>query len=335
MTLPLENGSVRREPAPPARLVRSPDLRVALVNNMPDAALAAAERQFAGLVEASRGELNVRVDLYALSKVPRSAETRVAMAQRYGGLGDLIADPPDVVIVTGAEPRAANLPDEPYWCELTQLIDWARSGAVVAALYSCLAAHAAVLIADGVRRRPLPAKLCGVFAAEVAQRHELTEGLVAPLVPQSRYNGLDEQALTDSGYNVLTRSSRVGADSFVKEGAALEAFWQGHPEYEVDTLARELRRDLQRFVEGVARVPPPLPENYLTPQARARVESCLADIARGGVLTPETLTLANLAPQDAVWAKSSRRRMGAFLAAASRRKSLRRAAADETSFALL
>ena len=327
--------SVRRDPAPPTpRRAQAPDLRVALVNNMPDAALAAAERQFAGLVAASCGELNVRLDLYALSTVPRSVETRLAMAPRYGALDDLIAAPPDVLIVTGAEPRAADLADEPYWLELMRLIDWARSGAVAAALYSCLAAHAAVRIADGVRRRPLPAKLCGVYAADVAQRHELTEGLAAPLTPHSRYNDLDERELTDNGYLVLTRSRQAGVDAFVKEGAALEAFWQGHPEYEADTLAREVRRDLQRFVSGAARVPPPLPENYLTPEARAQLEAYVADVARGGVLTAETLTLAMLVPETAIWAQSSRRLMGAFLGAAFRRKRLR-CAADETPFAEL
>ena len=92
------------------------------------------------------------------------------MAGRYGVVGDLIAAAPDVLIVTGAEPRAADLADEPYWSELKQLIEWTRSGGVSAVLYSCLAAHAAVRIADGGRRRPLPSKLCGVFAAELVEK---------------------------------------------------------------------------------------------------------------------------------------------------------------------
>jgi homoserine O-succinyltransferase len=316
----LENGSGRQPASPKLRRARAPDLRVALVNNMPDAALAATERQFVGLVEASRGELTVRMDFYALSGVPRSAETRIAMAQRYGALDDLIAAAPDMLIVTGAEPRAADLVDEPYWSELTRLIDWARSGALAAALYSCLAAHAAVRIADCVQRRRLPAKLCGVYAADVVQSHELTEGLATLLTPHSRYNDLDERELTDNGYVVLTRSGKAGVDAFVKEGATLEAFWQGHPEYEADTLARELRRDLQRFVGDATRAPPPLPENYLTPDVYAGLEAYVADVANGDVLTAETLTLPTLAPETAFWAKSSRQLMGAFLAAAFRRK---------------
>jgi homoserine O-succinyltransferase len=297
------------------------DLTVALVNNMPDAALAAAERQFRGLVGASAGALRVRVDLYALSRVPRSVETRVAMARRYGGLDDLMAARPDVLIVTGAEPLARDLADEAYWGELTQLIDWARAGGVSAALYSCLAAHAAVLFTDGIRRRRLPAKLCGVFAAEVARAHELTEGVSSPLTPHSRYNDLDERELTDKGYVVLTRSARAGVGAFAREDAILEAFWQGHPEYEADTLARELRRDLHRI--GAAA---PVPENYLSPEARARVDAC-----RKG-LTAEIPPLEILSPETALWAANSRRLMGAFLAAAWRRR-LRTREAMEASLA--
>ena len=303
----------------------APDLCVALVNNMPDAALEATERQFARLVSDSRGELTVRMDLYALSSVPRSFATRRAMASRYGALADLIAAPPDALIVTGGAPRAAELVDEPYWAELMRLIDWAHSGAIVATLYSCLAAHAAVLVADGVRRRRLPAKLCGVYGVEVVQRHELTEGLASPLIPHSRYNGLDAHELADYGYSILTYSKTTGVDYFVKEGATLEAFWQGHPEYEADTLARELRRDWRSFLAGAP--PPPLPENYLSPLAYARIKTDLAYIAQGRAAPAPLSPLASLVPETASWIQTSRPLMGAFLAAAQRRQRRRDALA--------
>ena len=91
---------------------------------------------------------------------------------------------------------------------------------------------------------------------------------------------------------------------------------------------------MQRFAGGATRVPPPLPENYLSLEAHSQLDANVADIARSGVLTMESLTLATLAPEAAFWAQSSRRLMGAFLAAALRRKSFRcEAQADETSFA--
>ena len=113
---------------------------------------------------------------------------------------------------------------------------------------------------------------------------------VMPLTPHSRYNGLDEQELADNGYLILTRSSRAGVNSFVKEGAVLEVFWQGHPEYEADTLASWLRRDIKSFVNGLTRMPPPLPENYLAPEIQVRLEAYLA----GNALTTKDLPLGNL-----------------------------------------
>ena len=62
----------------------------------------------------------------------------------------------DALIITGAEPRAEAICDEePYWPALTRLIDWAEIG-TISTLFSCLAAHAAVLHLDGIKRRPLP-----------------------------------------------------------------------------------------------------------------------------------------------------------------------------------
>jgi len=311
--------------AAPQRLqrARGPDLRIALVNNMPDTALIAAERQFGGLLDAARGHTQVSLELYALSSVPRAHEVRAAMAPRYGDLRDLMAARPDVLIVTGAEPRAARLTDEPYWSEMSMLVAWVRSGGVASALYSCLAAHAAVEITDGVRRRALPGKLTGVYAAQIVRTHELTAGLAAPLTPHSRYNGLDERELEASGYKVLTRSVEAGVDSFVRDGAVLEAFWQGHPEYEADTLAREIRRDLQRFASGAATSAPALPENYFLPKAKAQLERYCAQVARRGRLWEEMPALERIAPKAAVWAESSLALMRTFLAASVRSKHIR------------
>ena len=60
----------------------------------------------------------------------------------------------DGLIVTGTEPKSKNLDDEPYWAALPQVIDWAREH-THSTIWSCLAAHAAVLHTDGIERRPL------------------------------------------------------------------------------------------------------------------------------------------------------------------------------------
>jgi len=103
---------------------RNNNVAIGIVNNMPDSALEATERQFLSLVEAAAGDITVRVKFYALPDVPRSDAGRLHAAS-YSSMRDLLNDAPDGLIVTGTEPRAADLMDEPYWNSLTRLGEWA------------------------------------------------------------------------------------------------------------------------------------------------------------------------------------------------------------------
>ncbi len=114
---------------------------------------------------------------------------------------------------------------------------------------------------DEVRRVRSPRKWSGLYLNEVVAAHALTEGLSAGVTPHSRWNGLDEQELAAKGYIVLTRSPDVGVDMFAKDDDHLALFFQGHPEYDGDTLAREFRRDVMRALHEGAKPPEP-PASY-------------------------------------------------------------------------
>ena len=152
----LRRGSIRE---------RGKRLRIGLVNNMPDAAWSATERQFAGLLDDAAEDFDIRLSLWTLETLDRQRETRRAMAGRYRTVRELRGAERDALIVTGAEPRAPDLRQEPYWRELTALFDWAEARTFSTVL-SCLAAHASVLHRDGIVRRRLAAKCSGVFATE-------------------------------------------------------------------------------------------------------------------------------------------------------------------------
>jgi homoserine O-succinyltransferase len=250
-------------------------LTIGLVNNMPDAACEANERQFLDLLRAATGNVIVRLKLFALADVPRAEEARGDAAGRYRDIADLWNAPLDGLIVTGTEPRAANLQDEPYWPALRQLVDWARTN-TASTVWSCLAAHAAVLHADGIARQPLDEKLSGVFACEVIPDHPLLADVAPQLrVPHSRLNDLPEQALRSCGYRMLSRSAAIGVDAFVKDddqAASLFVFFQGHPEYAADSLLREYRRDVGRFLRGERATYPRAPQDYLNDAAMFLVE---------------------------------------------------------------
>src|SRR5271165_6241564 len=97
-------------------------LRIGLVNNMPDAALEATERQFLSLLDAASGGISVRLSLYALPEVPRSEPARCRMKGLYSGVETLWDTRLDGLIVTGAEPLAPSLIDETYWQSLTRVL---------------------------------------------------------------------------------------------------------------------------------------------------------------------------------------------------------------------
>jgi homoserine O-succinyltransferase len=236
-------------------------LDIALVNNMPDAALDATERQFRALLDAAASEVSVRLTLYTLPEVPRTEFGRKQVG-RYANFEDLWDRHHDGLIVTGTEPRALDLKDEPFWGSLTRLLDWAERNTHSTVL-SCLAAHAGILHLDGIVRRPLGDKRFGIFDCVRVTDHPLTEAAPSRLrMPHSRWNEIPEDALLAGGYRVLTRSEDAGVDAFVKQRKSLFVFFQGHPEYEAVTLLLEYRRDIGRFLRGERETYPPMPQGY-------------------------------------------------------------------------
>jgi homoserine O-succinyltransferase len=238
-------------------------LHIGLVNNMPDSSLEATERQFQTLLcEAAEG-MTVRLSLLALPEVPRSDKARQRISATYTSLSALWDRHLDGPIVTGAEPVAANLNEEPFWTSLTQLMDWAGYN-TYSSVWSCLAAHAAVLAMDGIRRRPIPDKLFGVFDCVKVSDHPLTAGVPSHFrTPHSRWNNVCEDALAGCGYRLLSRLKAGGADTFVKQrNNSLFVFFQGHPEYEAVSLSLEYRRDIRRYLGRERETYPSMPQGY-------------------------------------------------------------------------
>jgi homoserine O-succinyltransferase len=256
-----------------------PPITIGLVNNMPDAALLATERQFMRLVEPASQAHDVHLRLFYLPEIARSDVARMQLNARYAPIDALPRAGIDALIVTGCEPVKSSLADEPYWSSLVRLIDWARAN-TISTIWSCLAAHAAVLHLDGIVREKLPRKLAGVYEFEPVSKHPLLGGIGAPVrVAHSRLNGLRAGDLRECGYELLTHSGEAGVDAFLKNYESLFVFLQGHPEYELDSLYREYRRDLTRYVAGQQQTCPALPENYFEHQA-GRALTAFAEQAR-------------------------------------------------------
>lgn len=170
----------------------------------------------------------------------------------------------DAIIVTGMEITTSDLRDEWLWHKFTRLYDWCEQRSIPV-IWSCLAAHAAVLYRDGITRQPLGAKLSGVFDCQRSNTsHRLTHAL--PTLwscPHSRYNGLSSEILTARGYTILSCGEAIGVDIFTHQDKAMNFYFQGHPEYHAETLLHEFLRDLRRYVAGETSACPAIPATYL------------------------------------------------------------------------
>lgn len=233
-----------------------------LVNNMPDGAFVETERQFLGLLDASSGDEVLVSRLYAMQGVPGRVNVADRISDHYAPLTSLYQDPPDVLIISGSNPVERDIRDEPYWDELVELLTWA-SGNVPSVLASCLAAHAALLIFDGIERQRLPEKCTGVMPQQWEPGHPLTGGLPADLVlPHSRMNATVTGQLRAAGYDVPI-TSEDGSWSVASRmvDRCRMVLMQSHPEYGPTSLLREYHRDARRYVLGERDDLPVLPRN--------------------------------------------------------------------------
>nr|WP_296748588.1 homoserine O-succinyltransferase [Thioalkalivibrio sp.] len=284
-------------------------MHIGLLNMMPDAALAATERQFFRLVGESNQIAQFYMHPFTLAELPRGPGGRAHVEQYYETFETIKQSGLDALIITGANVNQPDLAMEPFWEPLAEVVDWAWNH-VTSTLCSCLATHAVMQSRYGERRRHRGPKLWGVFDHRVVDRgHPLVAGVNTRFdVPHSRFNDVSREQFERHGLKVLVESERAGVHLAVSRDGFRMVFFQGHPEYDSISLLKEYKREVNRFISGERDDFPPVPENYLAPQAaaildehRERVVQSLQRRAPAPPM-PETLLLDRL---DNTWHDSA------------------------------
>ncbi len=254
----------------------------AVVNNMPDGAFVQSERQFLDLLDVGSGRQGLDVRLYTMAGVPRGEAAALRIAERYTPLAELFDHPPQLLIVTGSNPVEPTLEGEPIWAEMVRLLTWA-SHAVPSMLLSCLSAHAALTVFDGLERESLPAKCTGIFPQLAEPGDPLTVGLGSGVVlPHSRVSTVPTHRVRAAGYQVPLRSEAIGwsvATRQVEESKVV--LMQAHPEYGPTSLLREYQRDVRRYVRRQRDGLPVLPRDCSAPEDTERLEQLQGRMAAG------------------------------------------------------
>ncbi len=281
------------------------ELHIGLLNMMPDAALAATERQFFRLVGESNQIAQFYMHPFTLRELTRSPEAQAYVDRYYEGFDQIQRQGLDALIITGANVTQPDLSLEPFWKPLNKVIDWAFDN-VTSTLCSCLATHAVLQFRYGKKRRPLGFKRWGVYSHRVVDRkHPLVSDVNTRFdVPHSRFNQIDHEQFQAAGLHILAESETADVHLAVSEDRFRLVFFQGHPEYDTVSLFKEYKREVVRFAKGARADYPPFPENYFTPKIQAVLEEhrdrLVAAKSRGTPLPdlPESFVVPNL---DNTW----------------------------------
>lgn len=265
------------------------ELHIGFLNMMPDAALRATEQQFMRLVGNSNQIAQFYVYPFTVDGLPRGAEAQAYIDQHYTTFDQMRRDGLDALIITGANVTQPDLEQEPFWEPLAEVMAWATDH-VTSILCSCLATHILVQTLYGIKRQPLPAKRWGVFSHQLAQPdHPLLRDINTRFdVPHSRHNAITRAQLEQAGLTILIESDVAGVHMAVSPDQFRRVFFQGHPEYDIDSLLKEYKREVYRYLNE-ERDHPPHPDNYFSPEVAAIAEGFIAealDARQRGLETP-------------------------------------------------
>jgi homoserine O-succinyltransferase len=286
------------------------ELHIGFLNMMPDAALAATERQFIRLVGASNPIAQFYVYPFSIPELNRGERAEEHIRRYYFQFEDLARQGLDALIITGANVTDPALVHEPFWKPLIGIVDWARHN-VASIFCSCLATHALIKHYHGIDRERQPKKIWGVYSHRLAHPgHPILRDVNTRFdAPHSRYNDIPREKLEAAGLTVLAESAEVGVHLAVSPDGFRGVYFQGHPEYSTISLLKECKREVQRYLDGDRDKEPRLPDNYLSPEgeriATAHIEAVIA-ARKSGRSAPEFPEAELLPHIDNTWGDTGR-----------------------------
>ncbi len=239
------------------------ELHIGLLNMMPDAALAATERQFFRLIGESNPIAQFYVHPFTLDVLPRGEEAQAHIDQFYETFEQIKTQGLDALIITGANVVGAELSNQSFWLPLMEVVDWANKN-VTSTLCSCLATHAVIEHQYQQKRQPQSAKKWGVFPHTVVDRqHPLVHDINTRFhVPHSRWNEVTTSQFKQAGLKILVAGDGGCVHLATSADGFKTIFFQGHPEYDTISLLKEYKREVVLFEKGLLERYPPFPKNY-------------------------------------------------------------------------
>ncbi len=291
------------------------ELHIGFLNMMPDAALEAAERQFFRLIGESNRIVQIHIHPFTLPIVERGETARQHIETHYESVEQIKAQGLDALVITGAnEETNPHVSDEAYWGPLKDILAWSHEN-VTSTLCSCLASHAALTYSYGQAPKWRDDKRWGVYRHKVMDcGHPIVKGMNTVFdVPHSRYSEITRGQFEKAGMRILVESPEAGVHMATSHDGLRLICFQGHPEYDMFSLLKEYRREVQNYIEHKRPDYPPFPEHYFDARAQevaAAYKNEVVDSGGDGKPFPEEEIAALL---ENSWADSARSAIGAWV----------------------
>lgn len=228
-------------------------LKIVILNLMPTK----EETELQLLRALSNTPLQIEITLLCVESYTAKNTPASHLNKYYKRFQEIRENKYDGMIITGAPVEQIPFEEVIYWKELTQIMEWSRSH-VFSTFHICWGAQAGLFYHYGIGKVMLEKKLSGVYLHELLHRKVLLARGMDDVfyVPQSRYTGIDEEAVAkDSRLQVVASSPEAGSYMIIGDGGR-RIFITGHSEYDRMTLDQEYRRDVSRNLN------PEVPDHY-------------------------------------------------------------------------
>ncbi len=245
-----ENIFVMKETRASSQDIRP--LKIAILNLMPTKV--ETEIQLMRLL--SNTPLQIDITLLVPATHESKNTPREYLERFYRRFDDIKHENLDGLIITGAPLEDIEFEEVDYWEELCDIMDWAKAH-VTTTVYICWASLAGLYHHYGIRKHSLQAKKAGIFEyRNLIPSEPLLRGIDDVFrVPQSRYaTVLYDDIMSCPRLHIAAMDEDRDPAIIISDNQ--EIFITGHMEYDVNTLANEYQRDVDK---GIA---PAFPENY-------------------------------------------------------------------------
>lgn len=222
-----------------------PHVKVGILNLMPT--LEDTERQL--IMALDNPVVTVELDFIYLDTKNKDPEKVEYFKKYYNSFPEIKNTYYDGMLVTGAPLEYLNYMNVDYIEELKEFFKYTKTY-VKSSIFLCWASQFGMQYFYGVNRYNLPAKVSGLYEHYIVNETPLTKGFDDVFyIPQSRYCSLIEADIVDRSDLILSSKSNESGVYIVESKDGSKIFLTGHAEYDLYTLDKEYRRDINKGLE--------------------------------------------------------------------------------------